>query len=299
MPTPSSNPTPPAPPVIVLGAARSGTKLLRSIIAASRSYAAVPHDVNYAWRIVEPGRSDDELQPGSLTASSRKKIRRMLARMAGCGDGSSVSLVEKTVSNALRVPFVESVFPDALYVHLVRDGREVTRSAMRCWQAPPEYGRLAGKLRSFPWWSCSGYAARCAGDWFMRFASGQDRLRSWGPRYAGIDQDVLHRSLAEVCGRQWRACVEHTSASLQAIDSARWIEVRYEELLNDPGQTAARIGGFLGIDDTHAIVEFARERVVKPQSKTAPRASDEELISLHRSIDPLRLQLGYGADRAA
>src|SRR4051812_20775701 len=37
-------------PVIVIGAARSGTKLLRDSLATHADVARVPYDVNYVWR---------------------------------------------------------------------------------------------------------------------------------------------------------------------------------------------------------------------------------------------------------
>ena len=36
--------------VIVLGAARSGTKMLRDAIAANNGGFKVPYDINYVWR---------------------------------------------------------------------------------------------------------------------------------------------------------------------------------------------------------------------------------------------------------
>ena len=42
-------------------------------------------------------------------------------------------VVEKSVSNTLRVRFVDAVFPDAQYVVIVRDGRDVAASARAQW----------------------------------------------------------------------------------------------------------------------------------------------------------------------
>ena len=122
-------------PVVILGAARSGTKLLRSIVAASPQYAAVPHDVNYVWRTLAPQHPNDALPATALTPAKLSRVRRLLLGMAGISDGQRRQFVEKTVSNTLRVPLVDQVLPDALYVHLVRDGRDVTESALRCWQS--------------------------------------------------------------------------------------------------------------------------------------------------------------------
>ncbi len=47
--------------VIVIGAARSGTKVLREMLAASPNVAAVSFDVNFIWRTGNEGEANDVL----------------------------------------------------------------------------------------------------------------------------------------------------------------------------------------------------------------------------------------------
>lgn len=145
------------PAVIVIGAARSGTKFLRDILAAGAGVAVVPYDVNYVWRIGVGSAPDDCLEPAQLTDRQRRFIRSTLPALAHMKPGEI--LLEKTVSNTLRVAFVEAVLPQARYVHLIRDGRDVTESAMRLWQAPPSWGSLIDKFRNMPL-ANFGYAAQ-------------------------------------------------------------------------------------------------------------------------------------------
>ena len=99
------------PAVIVIGAARSGTKFLRDILAAGKGVAAVPYDVNYVWRFGAESVPDDCLDPAQVTDKQRRFIRRTLPALAHMKQGEV--LVEKTVSNALRVAYVEAVLPQA------------------------------------------------------------------------------------------------------------------------------------------------------------------------------------------
>jgi len=94
-------------------------------------------------------------------------------RFAGClhdrgrqppGSGARVRLVEKTSKNALRVPFLLEVFPDAQFIFLTREPRANLSSMMQAWRTkgwvtyrglpgwpgprsmlPPGYERLQGK----------------------------------------------------------------------------------------------------------------------------------------------------------
>src|SRR5688572_31535031 len=86
------------PPVIILGAARSGTKLLRALVAATRCYVEVPFDVNYIWRYGNESCSHDALNPEHLTERTKRFVRERIGRCAGLPN-SSMAFVEKTVSN--------------------------------------------------------------------------------------------------------------------------------------------------------------------------------------------------------
>ena len=106
-------------PIIVIGAARSGTKFLRDLIGSSESCRVVPYDVNYIWRYKNEKRPHDALAAKDCTDAIAKHIRMRLLAVALQGDGRRDKpsfIVEKTVSNCLRIPFVEQVFPDAVYV---------------------------------------------------------------------------------------------------------------------------------------------------------------------------------------
>jgi len=46
-------------------------------------------------------------------------------------------MLEKTPANALRIPFINALFPDCYFIHVLRDGRHTTASliARRVWPA--------------------------------------------------------------------------------------------------------------------------------------------------------------------
>src|SRR5690606_13738695 len=47
--------------------------------------------------------------------------------------GDAVRLLEKTPKNALRIPFLKAVFPDARFIYLHRDPRQVLPSMLEGW----------------------------------------------------------------------------------------------------------------------------------------------------------------------
>lgn len=224
--------------VIIVGAARSGTKFLRDILAASPITATVPNDVNYVWRYGNEARVDDELLPDDATPSVIRFIGSTLPRLARFDPERHRALVEKTVSNGLRLGFVNRIFPDARFVFLVRDGRAVTESAMRMWRGAPEWPNLWSKLSTMPLRNYP-YAAWYAGNFVKGLLAGRRGGRVWGPRYSGIDADLSVRSLAYVCARQWSRTVDRAADDLASIPQDRVFSLRYEELVESEARILA------------------------------------------------------------
>jgi hypothetical protein len=218
-------------PLIVIGAARSGTKFVRDVLSTSSEFARVPYDVNFVWRSSQPALSHDQLDPAHLTASQAGQIRTMLDRVSRRKPGQR--LIEKTVSNTLRIPFVCAVYPDAQFIHLIRDGRAVAESSMRMWTAPPDKRQLLKKLHNLPlsYWR---YPTWFVVNYLRGRALGRSGGRVWGPRYPGIDSDIESLPIERIVSRQWTSCVEAATRDLAALPAGRVFEVRYEDLVANP-----------------------------------------------------------------
>ncbi len=235
----------PQQPIILIGAARSGTKLVRDIIASHPEVGKVPYDVNYIWRLGNERLTHDELTPDLLTPMNKFHIRRQVEAF---GNGK-ICLIEKTVSNCLRVPFVSTIFPEAKYIHLVRNGEDAIESAYRQWIAPTDWKYILKKAESFPLLKAPGYAfgyaKRILGRLLLR---DRRKLGTWGPRYRGIDEDVITKDLIEVCSIQWARSVEKAIESLSEIPSERVHHLNYESFVTDPQHHLQKIARFCGID---------------------------------------------------
>ena len=74
-----------AAPVIVIGAARSGTKVLRDLIASHPRFRAVPYDVNYLWRMGTESVPYDDRDPADATPWITARVREQLGRLSAPG----------------------------------------------------------------------------------------------------------------------------------------------------------------------------------------------------------------------
>lgn len=248
--------------IFIICAARSGSKYLRGLLAASPEVAAVPYDVNFLWRRGQESSPDDALTnvPDERFGDAIRMRLIELSRWSGAGRARFI--VEKSVSNSLRVPFLASLFPEAKFIHLVRDGRAVVESARRMWLGGPEPGYLVRKLASMQLtdWRY--------GRWFTinqlrRFRPGAKTRPVWGPRYPGIEEDLRRMDLTEVCARQWTECVSRAGIALDATDPDRRFVVRYEDLVCS-GDVLKELCQFIGIaDPAPVLAAHARDTLTR------------------------------------
>jgi len=276
--------------VVLIGAARSGTKLLRDCLGRQEGATVVPYDVNFVWRMGCENSAHDELPPTAVSSRNRKQIEKQLQRW-----WKEPVLVEKTVSNTLRVPYVYSLFPDARFIHLLRDGYDVVESSYRQWIARPDWRYLIGKLRALPPASAPRYALRVGGQMVRRQFNCQSpgpTTPVWGPVYEGVFDDLRELEVLPVVARQWRRCVDSSLSGLVDVPENQRIEVRYEEFVADPLSQLQRICAFCHLDASQTTLGGLEIRTSE-RGKGRLALSSEELLVVQSEIEPLQRLLGY------
>lgn len=282
--------------VIILGAARSGTKFLRDVLGASQFVRRVPHDVNYVWRRGNHTHPHDEIPASLIDDETAAKIRGRLHALASTRGTIGEILVEKTVSNCLRVALVDRVLPDAKFVHLVRDGREVTESAIRQWQAPADRSRLADKFRTLSP-SDTGYVAWYLKNQLASKIRHDGGIAHWGPRYDGMGHDVETEPLAVVCARQWRRSVTLATDALAEVDPFRVHTVRYEDLIAD-SVAITRLAEFCELGDVDQILDRYEQAVDRNSGPRWRALSESDQLAMSSELTPTLADLGYyGGDQ--
>lgn len=247
-------------PVIIIGAARSGTNMLRDALARMGGVVTWPCDeINAIWRYRQVDCPTDELPTAAATDDVRQYIRRAFLRLARRSGGSWV--VEKTCANSLRVDFVRAVLPECKFLFLVRDGRDVVASAAKRWRANFELGYTLRKAWFVPWPDMPRYALRLARNRLEQLRSRDRRLASWGPRFNGIDDWAATRSLEEVCAQQWSQCVLRAAEQLSGLPPSAICFVRYEQLVAGPRTELARIAKFLELPLSAAELETSAAQI--------------------------------------
>jgi len=282
-------------PLFLLGAGRSGTKFLRDILGESSNVAIIPYDVGYVWRYGNENIPHDELTLNILNDSIKKYVTKTLPKLIKKGTNQTHTriLIEKSVPNTLRPAFVQNIYPEAKFIHLIRDGRAVTESAMRLWKAPPERGYLLNKLRYFPWKNYR-YAIWYIGNLVKgKLRSGRGQ-QTWGPVYKGMINDAATLPLEIVCARQWKKCIEISLRQLSTFKNQNnIIEIHYEDLMKD-SKALKEICNFIGIDDSKLVIEKYENKVIRAHTeKWKNSLSNDQLELINKEIESLNTSLGY------
>ena len=278
--------------IFIICAARSGSRYLRCLLSASPEIAAVPYDVNFVWRRGQESRPDDMLACNVSDAIRRGIVARLTALSEWDRNVDARFILEKSVSNALRVPFLASLFPDARFVHLVRDGRAVVESASRMWSSSPQPSYLFAKLHSLRWsdWRyCVWYLA----NQLRRLRPDGAQRAVWGPRYPRIEEDLRNRDLVTICCRQWIECVSRASADLAELPAQRVHFVRYEDLMAG-SMALAGVCQFIGLARQDAVLA-AHRRITIPARAEAWRAGlrPDQRSAIEGQLHPWLRRLGY------
>ena len=286
-----------AQPVVIIGAGRSGTNMLRDVLTRLQGVDTWPCDeINYIWRHGNRDFETDEFSNEQATSRVSRFIRAQFAaiiRQQGLLTYPEQErfIVEKTCANSLRVPFVDSVLPEAKYIFLVRDGRDVLASARRRWQAPLNIPYLLAKAKYVPKSDLYYYASRYLLNRLSKTASTDNALSAWGPKFAGMKAMSQQESLDYVCASQWVRCVESSQLAFEKMEKCKVISIRYEQFVTEPVAVLESITQFVGMrhklsDLQHACAKVRTESIGKGQADSL----DQRLLDV---MAPTLTKYGY------
>jgi hypothetical protein len=242
-------------PIVILSAPRAGSTLLFETLAQAAGIFTIggeSHQLIESIAALRPGRgmvSSNRLTRKDATRAIVAELRQRFAGRIHDRDqqppasGARVRLLEKTPKNALRVPFLLEVFPDAQFIFLHREPRANLSSMMQAWR-----GKGWVTYRGLPGWP---------GPWSLLLPPGYERLQG--------------RPLEEVVAYQWRIANETILDDLADLPRERWTAVRYEAFLADPRAEVGRLLDFAGLAMDDRLAEYlAKPLPLSKYTQTRP-----------------------------
>jgi hypothetical protein len=272
-------------PVIILAAPRSGSTLLFETLAESPDAWTIggeSHQIIESVPALSPNSGavlDNRLIAEHATAEIVALLRRRFTRFLRDRDGRDyarhrapqpVRFLEKTPKNALRLPFLDAVFPDARYIFLFRDVRANLSSMIEAWRS----GRWVTYPR-LPGWQ--------GPPWSLLLPPGWSALNG--------------QSIERICAFQWASANRTLLSDLQRLPRERWTTVSYEDLTDDPAAAVERLCAFTGF----AIDDRMRQRLGNPlplsrltQTRPDPdkwRRNEREIANVLDSLEDVETEL--------
>lgn len=290
-------------PVMILGAPRSGTSLLQTVIREHEGFRSVAKESGFIWRkYCHPALHDwryEGCPTDAIDEYALKDIRRQFDRFALSSKswrrasglnvlryqrspllapvlrggyfalaalsrvgrsliprGTQERLVDKSVHSALFLNLVDAAFPDAVYLHIVRNGRDTVPSMLDGWLNPDRFFTydLPGGLQ------IPDYPFR---EWNFALPPGWEAYRD--------------RPLADVVAFQWthlqRAILNHFDAPERR---GRLLRVKLEDLSSDPAGTLRRVAAFVDLPWSDYFERLGREM---PTVNARPSARKKQTSS--------------------
>lgn len=248
-----------ATPLIIIGAPRSGTNMLRDALCRLSNFATWGCDeINYIWRYGNRQTLSDAIPASAANPKIANFIRHQFEKIECDLPRQSTRpnwIVEKTCANSLRIPFVDRCIPHAKYIFLVRDGRDAIASAMQRWQSKPESKYLLRKARHIPPQDILHYGMRYLTNLSHRFLSAEKRFSTWGPMTEELRTMAATGPLHQVCARQWKTCVEKAQEALSLLGPEKYWMIRYEDLVQKPHDAFRDLFEFLETDVSQSEIE--------------------------------------------
>lgn len=138
---------------------------------------------------------------------------------------ATVRFLEKTPKNALRIPFLQEIFPGALFIFLYREPKENISSIMEGWRSH----RFIG-YSPLPGWPKE--------EWSFLLT----------PGWTGL----IGKPLAEIAAYQWKTANQYIMDDLSKSPASSWCRVRYRDLIRQPAAVIKKIAQFAALQwDRH------------------------------------------------
>jgi len=264
-------------PVIILAAPRSGSTLLFEILSKANNAWTIGDESHTAIESIpkfSPSSglcNSNRLDEKDADKESLSLIRNYFYNQLRDRDGNRINdnhtqpkLLEKTPKNALRIPMLNKMFPDAYYIFLYRNPLQNISSIMDGWKSQRfvTYSRLKGRSTS----------------WSYLLPPGWEKMHN--------------KSLEEIACFQWKSANSTILKDLQSlIPTERWTTVSYTNVINNTEETIKNLCNFSGLEFDSALQEICKNKLQMSRytlSAPSPTKWHKHAIELSKVIPPAK-----------
>lgn len=164
-----------------------------------------------------------------------------------------------------RISFLHSIFPEALFINIIRDGRAVV-----CSQLNVKFWKSGGGYEK-PWWK-NGFMSNWEDEW-----------------------DMYGRSPEALAAMQWSRILEVNEEEKRIIRPEQYLLVRYEDFIDEPKTTIRTILSFCGLAQSPDIEDFLnkKEEYKNMNKKYLSFFTPDQIVDLEKIMNPFLKKFGY------
>lgn len=279
------------PPIILFGNTRSGATLVQKLIA-SHPDVVDWYEPNVLWLYADPGRIHDEFDEHDATHRVTQYVRKRFLHYQ-LHHGNRM-IMEKTPQNLLRIPYVRAIFPEAIFLFIVRNPFSFISSVEYKWQRTVTGRGVFRRLKDTPVSQLHHWLRRYLIQQFNKRILRKKYLPIWGPRYKGIQDDLKTHDLLTVIARQWSVCSARAEKAMASLVDGQILRLKYEDFVENPISELERICTHCGLEMSSGMVNAAREMVKSDRTLKWQRLNPQDLARIIPEIKDEMARHGYG-----
>lgn len=255
-------------PVFIIGCARSGKTLLAKLISAHprMAYWAEANDIwdpnGYPWNRSTLETPPVWADPAAFTARwwrdtepRRREIRAIFGAYEWLNRTSH--FLNDSALNTFRIPYLVSIFPEARFIHMVRDGRAVAHTYAV---------KMHAKIQDSPL------------------------------PYQSVGLNHSYDELVVQLGVFWKANLEEVAkqdVELRLGSNNSLLELSYEDLCADPISARNLAGTYLGLELTGLADPSENGQLENQNHWWRQSLGDNLIVRLEAAVNPMLSQKGY------
>lgn len=268
-------------PVFIVGCSRAGTTLVYKTFSMAKELGTLRKESHAFWAALHPIEERDWESHVLGREYACEDDRRAVSRYFYSYTGST-RFVDKNNQNGLCIPYLHALFPEAAFVYVKRSPGDNINSLIEGWGKPDEYGAWAGDLPEKIEIDGGHYTRWC---FFLP--------KHW--------RDYVSASIEDVCALQY---VEINQAILEGkklVPESQWVEIKYEDLLDDPVRGFQQAFESLGLSFSTDIQHHCETVLQRPYNAFSEIKRDKWRIGKNAQrievilpkVESIAVQMGY------
>jgi len=244
-------------PIFMIGCPRSGTTLAVKLFDKHSDVT----DWSEAGHIWDPynyydAEADHQWGVDKITEKDRKRLHSVFEHYRQIN--GKERFINKHPRNSIRLDYIEAIFPDAYYIHVIRDGRAVVNSIIDNIEKRPE-------RQGFP------YGNFC-------------KPPNW--------REYLNEDIVTQSAHQWDEIVKYILDRKDSLGN-RYIEIKYEDLCVNTRDTYKALYDFVGMSTAADELQKIPEQLSSMNYKFLEKFTPEQLKTIVSIQGDLLKKLGY------